>query len=109
VNFYHPFYLKNYYLELNYYQFNHFHHCDCPRNPVWRPHRELAFDPRRLSILVDLPYANLVWTAVLVVVIGFIFSSVFSAIVVFAQELVPGRVGRISLFPFRLCSCIDGA
>jgi FSR family fosmidomycin resistance protein-like MFS transporter len=55
-----------------------------------------------------LPYANLVWTAVLVVVIGFIFSSAYSAIVVFAQELVPGHVGRIRVFPFRLCSCIDG-
>ena len=43
-----------------------------------------------------LPYANLFWTSVLVVVIGFIFSSAFSAIVVFAQELVPGRVGMIA-------------
>ncbi|MFP5076983.1 MFS transporter [Rhizobium sp. YIM 134829] len=43
-----------------------------------------------------LPYANLVWTSVLVVLIGFIFSSAFSAIVVFAQELVPGRVGLIA-------------
>ncbi|MBB4066593.1 MFS transporter [Gellertiella hungarica] len=43
-----------------------------------------------------LPYANLFWTTVLVIVIGFIFSSAFSAIVVFAQELVPGRVGLIA-------------
>lgn len=43
-----------------------------------------------------LPYANLVWTIILVVLIGFIFSSAFSAIVVFAQELVPGRVGLIA-------------
>ena len=43
-----------------------------------------------------LPYANLFWTAVLVVLIGFVFSSAFSAIVVFAQELVPGRVGLIA-------------
>lgn len=43
-----------------------------------------------------LPYANLFWTGVLVVLIGFIFSSAFSAIVVFAQELVPGRVGLIA-------------
>nr|WP_316656095.1 MFS transporter [uncultured Gellertiella sp.] len=43
-----------------------------------------------------LPYANLQWTAVLVIVIGFVFSSAFSAIVVFAQELVPGRVGLIA-------------
>lgn len=43
-----------------------------------------------------LPYADLVWTGVLVVVIGFVFSSAFPAIVVFAQELVPGRVGLIA-------------
>jgi FSR family fosmidomycin resistance protein-like MFS transporter len=43
-----------------------------------------------------LPYANLHWTMVLVVVIGLIFASAFSAIVVFAQELVPGRVGLIA-------------
>lgn len=43
-----------------------------------------------------LPYANLFWTAALVIIIGFIFSSAFSAIVVFAQELVPGRVGLIA-------------
>ncbi|WP_322885324.1 MFS transporter [Sinorhizobium medicae] len=43
-----------------------------------------------------LPYANLFWTGVLSVIIGFIFSSAFSAIVVFAQELVPGRVGLIA-------------
>jgi FSR family fosmidomycin resistance protein-like MFS transporter len=43
-----------------------------------------------------LPYANLFWTCVLSVVIGLIFASAFSAIVVFAQELVPGRVGLIA-------------
>ncbi|MBL0373200.1 MFS transporter [Rhizobium sp. KVB221] len=43
-----------------------------------------------------LPYANLFWTCVLSVVIGLIFASAFSAIVVFAQELVPGRVGMIA-------------
>lgn len=43
-----------------------------------------------------LPYANLFWTITLVILIGFIFSSAFSAIVVFAQELVPGRVGLIA-------------
>lgn len=43
-----------------------------------------------------LPYASLFWTCILVVVIGLIFSSAFSAIVVFAQELVPGRVGLIA-------------
>ncbi|WP_332695119.1 MFS transporter [Bosea sp. (in: a-proteobacteria)] len=43
-----------------------------------------------------LPYANLFWTGVLSAVIGLIFASAFSAIVVFAQELVPGRVGLIA-------------
>jgi FSR family fosmidomycin resistance protein-like MFS transporter len=43
-----------------------------------------------------LPYANLFWTCVLAVIIGLIFASAFSAIVVFAQELVPGRVGMIA-------------
>lgn len=43
-----------------------------------------------------LPYATLFWTCILTVVIGLIFSSAFSAIVVFAQELVPGRVGMIA-------------
>lgn len=43
-----------------------------------------------------LPYADLLWTGVLVVLIGLIFSSAFSAIVVFAQELLPGRVGLVA-------------
>jgi len=43
-----------------------------------------------------LPYADLFWTGVLTVVIGLVFSSAFSAIVVFAQELVPGRIGMIA-------------
>jgi len=43
-----------------------------------------------------LPYANLFWTPILTVLIGLILASAFSAIVVYAQELVPGRVGMIS-------------
>ena len=43
-----------------------------------------------------LPHANLFWTAVLAVVIGVIIASAFSAILVFAQELKPGKVGMIS-------------
>jgi FSR family fosmidomycin resistance protein-like MFS transporter len=43
-----------------------------------------------------LPYANLFWTPILTVMIGLILASAFSAIVVYAQELVPGRVGLIS-------------
>jgi FSR family fosmidomycin resistance protein-like MFS transporter len=43
-----------------------------------------------------LPYMSLLWTAVLSVVIGVILTSAFSAIIVYAQELVPGKVGMIS-------------
>jgi len=43
-----------------------------------------------------LPYVDLFWTTVLSIVIGFILASAFSAIVVFAQELVPGNVGMIA-------------
>jgi len=42
-----------------------------------------------------LPHANLFWTGILSVVIGLIIASAFSAILVYAQELVPGRVGTI--------------
>jgi len=43
-----------------------------------------------------LPHVNLFWTGVLSVIIGMILASAFSAILVYAQELVPGRVGTIS-------------
>jgi MFS transporter, FSR family, fosmidomycin resistance protein len=43
-----------------------------------------------------LPYANLFWTEVLTVAIGLILASAFSAILVYAQELVPGQVGTIA-------------
>jgi len=49
-----------------------------------------------LPFTLLLPYANLFWTEILTVVIGLILASAFSAIVVFAQELVPGRVGAVS-------------
>ena len=49
-----------------------------------------------LPFTLALPYANLFWTAVLTVIIGLIIASAFSAILVYAQELVPGRVGMIS-------------
>jgi FSR family fosmidomycin resistance protein-like MFS transporter len=49
-----------------------------------------------LPFTLALPYADLTWTVVLTIVIGLIFSSAFSAIVVFAQELLPGRVGLIA-------------
>ena len=43
-----------------------------------------------------LPYANLFWTGVLTVIIGLILASAFPAILVFAQELVPGKFGMMS-------------
>jgi FSR family fosmidomycin resistance protein-like MFS transporter len=43
-----------------------------------------------------LPYANLFWTGVLSVVIGVVIASAFSAILVYAQELVPGKVGMVA-------------
>src|SRR5580765_1781853 len=43
-----------------------------------------------------LPYANLFWTRLLTVIIGLIIASAFSAIIVYAQELMPGRIGLIS-------------
>ena len=49
-----------------------------------------------LPFTLALPYADLTWTTVLAVVIGFILSSAFSAIIVFAQELVPGKTGMIA-------------
>lgn len=45
-----------------------------------------------------LPYANPFWTLVLLIVIGIIIASAFSAIIVYAQELLPGRTGMVSGF-----------
>lgn len=55
-----------------------------------------------------LPYANLFWTGVLTVVIGLILASAFSAILVYAQELVPGNVGLISGLFFGLAFGMAG-
>jgi len=55
-----------------------------------------------------LPYVNLLWTAILSVVIGFVISSAFSAIVVFAQELMPGKVGMIAGIFFGLMFGVSG-
>ena len=43
-----------------------------------------------------LPHVNLFWTSILSVIIGFVLSSAFSAILVYAQELLPGKVGMVS-------------
>jgi FSR family fosmidomycin resistance protein-like MFS transporter len=55
-----------------------------------------------------LPHANLMWTAILSVFIGLILSSAFSAILVYAQELVPGKVGMIAGLFFGLAFGMAG-
>jgi FSR family fosmidomycin resistance protein-like MFS transporter len=49
-----------------------------------------------LPFTLLMPHVGLFWTAILSAVIGLILASAFSAILVFAQELVPGRVGTIA-------------
>jgi FSR family fosmidomycin resistance protein-like MFS transporter len=61
-----------------------------------------------LPFTLALPYANLEWTVILTVIIGLILSSAFSNIVVFAQELVPGRVGMIGGIFFGLAFGVGG-
>ena len=57
---------------------------------------DLGVDPRRPALQPPAPARELFWTPILTVIIGLILASAFSAIVVYAQELVPGRVGLIS-------------
>ncbi len=61
-----------------------------------------------LPFTLMLPWANLFWTGVLSVVIGLILASAFSAIIVYAQELVPGRIGMISGLFFGLAFGMGG-
>lgn len=49
-----------------------------------------------LPFTLALPYANLFWTGALSIVIGLILASAFPAIVVYGQEIIPGRVGLVS-------------
>ncbi len=49
-----------------------------------------------LPFTLMLPYANLFWTGVLTVVIGLILASAFAAILVYATELLPGKVGTVA-------------
>ncbi|MBH2029352.1 MAG: MFS transporter [Moraxellaceae bacterium] len=55
-----------------------------------------------------MPYANLFWTTVLSVITGLVLSSAFAAMVVYAQEAVPGRVGMISGLMFGLMFGVSG-
>jgi len=61
-----------------------------------------------LPFTLVLPFVNLFWTAVLSVVIGVILASAFAAILVYAQELVPGRIGMISGVFFGLAFGMGG-
>ena len=61
-----------------------------------------------LPFTLALPFVGYAWTMVLVVPIGLILSSAFSAIVVFAQELVPGKIGLISGMFFGLAFGLGG-
>jgi FSR family fosmidomycin resistance protein-like MFS transporter len=61
-----------------------------------------------LPFTLALPYANLEWTVILTVIIGLILSSAFTNSGVFAQELVPGRVGMIGGIFFGLAFGVGG-
>jgi MFS transporter, FSR family, fosmidomycin resistance protein len=61
-----------------------------------------------LPFTLVLPYSNLYWTSFLSVVIGFILASAFSAILVYAQELMPGRIGMVSGLFFGLAFGLGG-
>jgi MFS transporter, FSR family, fosmidomycin resistance protein len=57
---------------------------------------------------IMLPYANLFWSGVLCICAGFVLSSAFSIIVVYAQELLPGKVGLVSGLFFGLAFGLGG-
>lgn len=61
-----------------------------------------------LPFTLAMPYVGLFWTGVLSVVIGLVLASAFSAIVVFAQELLPGRVGMVAGLFFGLAFGVAG-
>ena len=61
-----------------------------------------------LPFTLVLPFVDFTWTVILTFVIGVILASAFSAIVVFAQELVPGRVGLVAGLFFGLAFGIGG-
>jgi MFS transporter, FSR family, fosmidomycin resistance protein len=61
-----------------------------------------------LPFTLLLPYASLFWTGPLTVIIGMLLASAFPAIVVYAQELVPGKVGTISGLFFGLAFGLGG-
>ena len=61
-----------------------------------------------LPFSMVLPYANLFWTSILSVVIGVILASAFSAILVYAQDLIPSKIGTVSGLFFGLAFGLGG-
>lgn len=61
-----------------------------------------------LPFTLALPHVSLAWTGILTALIGFILSSAFPAIVVYAQELMPGKIGMISGLFFGLAFGMSG-
>jgi FSR family fosmidomycin resistance protein-like MFS transporter len=61
-----------------------------------------------LPFTLLLPYSNLFWTSIITVIVGLFLASAFPAIIVYAQELVPGRVGTISGLFFGLAFGLGG-
>jgi FSR family fosmidomycin resistance protein-like MFS transporter len=61
-----------------------------------------------LPFTLALPYASLFWTEILTVIIGLVLASAFSAILVYAQDLLPGRVGMVSGLFFGLAFGMGG-
>ena len=61
-----------------------------------------------LPFTLALPYVNLFWTAALTVIIGLVLASAASAILVYAQELLPGRIGLVSGIFFGLSFGLGG-
>jgi FSR family fosmidomycin resistance protein-like MFS transporter len=61
-----------------------------------------------LPFTLVLPFANLFWTEILTVIIGLVLASAFSAILVYAQDLLPGRVGMVSGLFFGLAFGMGG-
>ena len=61
-----------------------------------------------LPFSLPLPYVNLFWTGILSVIIGMVLASAFTAIVVYAQDLVPGKVGAVSGLFFGLAFGMGG-
>jgi MFS transporter, FSR family, fosmidomycin resistance protein len=61
-----------------------------------------------LPFTLLLPHSNLFWTGILSAIIGFVIASAFSAILVYAQELMPGRVGLVSGIFFGLAFGMGG-